>query len=92
MLSGTGSPRLIANVTAESRRRLPGNDPDRTASFLRELYDAPILKRRDVEGHDETFVKLGVTGFALVRADVRRELTGDHVAFRVARETSNAEK
>ncbi|HEX4157104.1 MAG TPA: VOC family protein [Rhizomicrobium sp.] len=62
-------------------------DPARTAGFLRDLFDAPIVRRRDAEGHDETFVRLGVTWFALVGADVTRERTGDHVAFRVARKT-----
>jgi catechol 2,3-dioxygenase-like lactoylglutathione lyase family enzyme len=70
------------------------NDPARTANFLRELFDAPILRRTDAQGHDETFIKLGVTWFALIGADVRRERTGDHVAFHVAPETiqSVAEK
>ena len=62
-------------------------DPARTADFLRDLFDVPILNRRDAEGHDETFVRLGVTWFALISADVRRERTGDHIAFRVAPET-----
>jgi catechol 2,3-dioxygenase-like lactoylglutathione lyase family enzyme len=62
-------------------------DPARTAAFLRDLFNGPVLSRTDADGHDETFVRLGVTWFALVRADVRRERTGDHVAFRVARET-----
>jgi catechol 2,3-dioxygenase-like lactoylglutathione lyase family enzyme len=63
------------------------NDPARTAHFLRELFDVPILRRTDAQGHDETFVKLGITWFALIGADVRRERTGDHVAFHVAPET-----
>lgn len=62
-------------------------DPARTAAFLRELFEAPVLERRDEDGHDETFIRLGVTWFALVKADVKRERTGDHVAFRVARES-----
>jgi catechol 2,3-dioxygenase-like lactoylglutathione lyase family enzyme len=61
-------------------------DPARTADFLCGLFDSPILRRTDAEGHDEIFVRLGVTWFALIGADVRRERTGDHVAFRVARE------
>ena len=59
-------------------------DPARTAGFLRDLFDSPVLTRTDAEGHDETFVRLGVTWFVLVGADVKRERTGDHVAFRVA--------
>lgn len=62
-------------------------DPTRTAAFLHDLFQGPVLKRRDDDGHDETFIKLGVTWFALVAADVKREKTGDHVAFRVAPET-----
>ncbi len=63
-------------------------DPTRTADFLRDLFgDLPVLRRTDEEGHDETFVRLGVTWFALVAADVPRERTGDHIAFQVARET-----
>ena len=62
-------------------------DPTRTAGFLRDLFDVPVLRRTDAEGHDETFVRLGVTWFVLVGADVNRERTGDHIAFRVARET-----
>ncbi|HEY1773728.1 MAG TPA: VOC family protein [Gammaproteobacteria bacterium] len=61
-------------------------DPARTAEFLQELFEAPTLSRKDEDGHDETFIRLGVTWFALVKADVKRERTGDHVAFRVAPE------
>ena len=63
-------------------------DPARTAGFLRELFDdVPVQRRTDADGHDETFIRLGVTWFALVAADISRERTGDHVAFRVAPET-----
>jgi catechol 2,3-dioxygenase-like lactoylglutathione lyase family enzyme len=62
-------------------------DAGRTAGFLRDLFDAPLLRRTDAEGHDETFVRLGVTWFALIGADVKRERTGDHVAFRVTRDS-----
>ena len=62
-------------------------DAARTATFLRDLFDAPVLRRTDAEGHDETFIRLGVTWFALIGADVKRERTGDHIAFHVARET-----
>ncbi len=61
-------------------------DPARTAAFLKDLFEAPVLRRTDDDGHDETFIRLGVTWFALVKADVKRERTGDHVAFRVAPE------
>jgi fosfomycin resistance protein FosX len=62
-------------------------DTTRTAGFLRDLFDAPVLRRTDADGHDETFVRLGVTWLALIGADVKRERTGDHIAFRVARES-----
>jgi catechol 2,3-dioxygenase-like lactoylglutathione lyase family enzyme len=56
-------------------------DPARTAGFLRDLFDGPALTRRGPDGHDETFIRLGSTWFALVSADVKREWTGDHIAF-----------
>jgi catechol 2,3-dioxygenase-like lactoylglutathione lyase family enzyme len=62
-------------------------DPARTADFLCDLFDAPRLSRRDAAGHDEIFVRLGITWFALIGADVKRERTGDHVAFQVTGET-----
>ena len=62
-------------------------DPARTADFLRDLFDARVLRRTDDDGHDETFVRLGVTWVALVGADITRERTGDHVAFCAAPET-----
>ena len=62
-------------------------DTARTADFLCDLFECPILRRTDADGHDETFVRLGVTWCALVGADVQRERTGDHIAFRVAPET-----
>lgn len=65
-------------------------DPARTADFLRDLFESPILRRIDEDGHDETFIRLGVTWFALVKADVKRERTGDHVAFRVVPGTITA--
>jgi len=61
-------------------------DPARTAAFLKELFEAPVLSRTDEDGHHETFIRLGTTWFALVAADVKRERTGDHVALRVAPE------
>ena len=61
-------------------------DPARTAGLLRDLFDGPIIRRRDADGYDETFVRLGTTWFALVSARAKREPTGDHIAFRVAPE------
>ena len=62
-------------------------DPARTAEFLRDVFAVPVLRRTDAEGHDETFLRLGGTWFALIGADVERQRTGDHIAFHVARET-----
>ncbi len=62
-------------------------DPAKTAAFLRDLFGGPVLNRTDADGHEETFVRLGVTWCALVGADVKRERTGDHIAFRVSPET-----
>lgn len=62
-------------------------DPARTAGFLHDLFDSPVLRRKDADGHDETFVRLGATWCVLVAADVARERTGDHIAFGVAPET-----
>ncbi|HEV2701941.1 MAG TPA: hypothetical protein VGV09_09950 [Steroidobacteraceae bacterium] len=45
------------------------------------------MSRRDADGHDETFVKLGDTWFVLVQADVDRTRTGDHIAFKVSKAT-----
>lgn len=43
-----------------------------------------MLRRTDADGHDETFVRLGVTWLALTGDDAKRERTSDHIAFRVA--------
>jgi len=51
-------------------------DPTRTAGLLRDLFDVPVLRRTDAEGHDEAFVRLGVTWFDLIGADVKCERTG----------------
>lgn len=55
-------------------------DPARTAGFLRDLFDVPVLRRTDAEGHDESFVRLGITWdfdnhvFELDSSDQEREL------------------
>jgi catechol 2,3-dioxygenase-like lactoylglutathione lyase family enzyme len=36
-------------------------DPARTAALFKELFQAQVLERRDAEGHDETFARLGKT-------------------------------
>jgi catechol 2,3-dioxygenase-like lactoylglutathione lyase family enzyme len=62
-------------------------DPARTAALLAELFASKIVSRKDSEGHEETFVRLGRTWFVLVKADVQRPRTGDHVAFSVSKST-----
>jgi hypothetical protein len=62
-------------------------DSSRTATLFSDLFAAPIVKRKDVDGHDETFVKLGRTWFVLVQADAIRPRGGDHVAFSVSKPT-----
>ena len=63
-------------------------NPARTASLFKELFASKIVSRRDSDGHDETFVQLGRTWFALIQADVQqRTRTGDHIAFSVSKHT-----
>lgn len=56
-------------------------DPARTASLFEALFASKIVRRRDADGHDETFVNLGNTWFMLAKATVERQRTGDHIAF-----------
>lgn len=65
-------------------------DPARTAELFRMLFDCKSVSRHDAEGHDETFVKLGDTWFALIQGDMQRARTGDHVAFKASMETLEA--
>jgi hypothetical protein len=58
-------------------------DSARTAALFQELFDAPVLPRKDADGHEETYVRLGRTWVVLVQADVDRPRTGDHIAFSV---------
>src|SRR5580658_6425804 len=59
-------------------------DSSRTATLFKDLFDAAIVTRKDVDGHEEIFVKLGRTWFVLVQAEVDRPRTGDHIAFSVS--------
>ena len=61
-------------------------DPRRTVSLFQELFDAPVVRRVDDDGHDETSIRLGRTWFQLVLAEVQPKRTGDHIAFLVSRE------
>ncbi len=65
-------------------------DQQRTAALFKTLFDAPVVTRADDDGHDETFVRLGRTWFALATAQVQPQRTGDHVAFHVSQEALNA--
>jgi hypothetical protein len=60
-------------------------DPGRTATLFKDLFDAATMTRNDVDGHEETFVRLGRTWFVLVQAEVVRPRTGDHIAFSVSK-------
>jgi catechol 2,3-dioxygenase-like lactoylglutathione lyase family enzyme len=62
-------------------------DPSRTASLFASIFGAKTIQRTDEDGHDEGYVQLGDTWFVLVKADVERPLTGDHVAFLVSPRT-----
>ncbi len=57
------------------------SDPARTAELFEHLFAVEIVHRIDSDGHDETFFNLGKTWFLLAKADVKRERTGDHIAF-----------
>lgn len=65
-------------------------DPSRTADFLQALFGAKVVRRSDVDGHEETYVRLGTTWFVLPMADVDRPLLGDHVAFQASAEQLRA--
>ena len=60
-------------------------DSSRTAALFKDLFGAQIVQRKDVDGHDETYVKLGRTWFVLAQAEVVRTRSGDHIAFSVSK-------
>jgi len=62
-------------------------DPIKSANFFKQLFDSKIVSRIDADGHKETFVQLGRTWFVLVKASVKRQRTGDHIAFFVTKDT-----
>jgi len=62
-------------------------DSSRTAALFKNLFGAAILVRKDADGHEETYVKLGRTWFVLVQAEVDRPRSGDHIAFSVSKST-----
>ena len=62
-------------------------DPHRTTTLFKDLFGAVILARKDADGHEETYARLGRTWFVLVQAEVERPRTGDHIAFSVSKST-----
>lgn len=60
-------------------------DPAKTASLFSDLFNATILMRKDPDGHEETFARLGRTWFVLVKGVLDRPRTGDHIAFAVSK-------
>jgi catechol 2,3-dioxygenase-like lactoylglutathione lyase family enzyme len=87
-------PRRANVLGAIGHVALTVRDPARTAALFEKLFDVKVVQRIDAEGHRETFVRLGMTWFVLVQADVERSRTGDHIAFHVTQNTldSIAEK
>jgi hypothetical protein len=62
-------------------------DSSKTATLFKDLFGAVVLARKDSDGHDETYVRLGRTWFVLVQAEVDRSRSGDHIAFAVSKST-----
>lgn len=62
-------------------------DCSRTAALFTDLFGAAIVVRKDADGHEETYVRLGRTWFVLVQADLDRPRSGDHIAFSVSQAT-----
>ena len=65
-------------------------DPAKTAALFHDLFSAPVVERKDDEGHLETFLRLGGIWIVLVGAPVQRARTGDHIAFRATPEILEA--
>jgi hypothetical protein len=59
----------------------------RTATLFKDLFGAAIVTRKDVDGHEETYVRLGRTWFVLAQAEAVRPRSGDHIAFSVSKST-----
>lgn len=62
-------------------------DSSRTATLFKDLFGAVVVVRKDVDGHEETYVRLGRTWFVLAQAEVVRPRSGDHIAFSVSKST-----
>lgn len=61
-------------------------DPSHTATLLETMFDAKAIRRRDDDGHDEIYLRVGGAWFALVAAEVDRPLMCDHVTFHTTAE------
>ena len=57
----------------------------RTATLFKDLFGAVIVSRKEDDGHEETYVRLGRTWFVLVQAEVDHPRSGDHIAFSVSK-------
>lgn len=77
-------------LKAISHIALVVNDPARTAALFHDLFGAQAVTREDEDGHLETFVRLAGTWIVLVGAPVKRERTGDHIAFHTTPEILEA--
>ena len=62
-------------------------DSNKTATLFKDLFGASVVLRKEDDGHEETYVRLGRTWFALVQAEMDRPRSGDHIAFSVSKST-----
>jgi len=62
-------------------------DTSRTATLFKDLFGARVVVRKEDDGHEETYVRLGRTWFVLVQAEADRPRSGDHIAFLVSKST-----
>jgi hypothetical protein len=62
-------------------------DSNRTATLFKDLFRSRVVVRKEDDGHEETYVRLGRTWFVLVQADTDRPRSGDHIAFSVSKST-----
>jgi catechol 2,3-dioxygenase-like lactoylglutathione lyase family enzyme len=74
-------------LDAISHIALVVKDSGRTATLFKDLFGAQIVVRKEDDGHEETYVRLGRTWFALAQAEVDRPRNGDHIAFAVSKST-----
>jgi hypothetical protein len=61
------------------------NDSGRTATLFKDLFGSVTVVRKEDDGHEETYVRLGRTWFVLAQSEVVRPRTGDHIAFFVSK-------